>query len=124
MDSEPETERRRADPTMIIRPDMRRFTILDILIEFKFVSIKEAGLSGEQARKLSRQKLESLPCIAQSMNQAIEQVQDYSQFHISAGTNRAQCIHQVNLSTPIIIPPIVAVKPKLQIMNRFICRFS
>jgi hypothetical protein len=54
MDSEPELERRRADLTMIIRPDARPFTIPDILIEFTFASLKDAGLNGEQAMSEAR----------------------------------------------------------------------
>ncbi|MGD9975894.1 MAG: hypothetical protein AB7S77_22790 [Desulfatirhabdiaceae bacterium] len=45
MDSESEVGRQRVDLTMIIRPDMRRFTILDVLIEFKYVTLADAGLS-------------------------------------------------------------------------------
>lgn len=78
MDSEPELERRRADLTMIIRPDMRKYTILDILIEFKFVSLKQAGVSAEQARKLGHQELEVLPEMAQALEQAKEQARDYA----------------------------------------------
>jgi len=55
MDSEQELERRYADLTMIIRPDKRHGAVFDVLIEFKFVSLKEAGLSGDEARKLSRE---------------------------------------------------------------------
>jgi len=40
MESEAETERGHADLTMIVRPDRRQYRILDILIEFKFVSPK------------------------------------------------------------------------------------
>lgn len=40
MDSEQEINRGFTDLLMIIRPDMRRFTILDILIEFKYVKLK------------------------------------------------------------------------------------
>ena len=61
MDSESEIDRRYADLTMIIRPDMRRFDILDILIDFKFVRLKKAGLTGEEARRLDRDRLRSLP---------------------------------------------------------------
>ncbi|SMP50691.1 Predicted AAA-ATPase [Desulfonatronum zhilinae] len=73
MDSEPELERRRADLTMIIRPDARRFTILDILIEFKFVTLKDAGLSGDQALALSLEELQGLGLMRQAMNEALEQ---------------------------------------------------
>ena len=74
MDSEPELERRRADLTMIIRPDARRFTILDILIKFKFVTLKDSGFSGEQALALSVEELRSNRLMAQAMTEAREQV--------------------------------------------------
>jgi len=75
MDSEPELERRRADLTMIIRPDARRFTILDILIEFKFVTLKDAGLSGEQAQALGDEELRSHRLMREAMTEAREQVE-------------------------------------------------
>jgi len=37
MESEAEIERGHTDLTMIVRPDMRQYQVLDILIEFKFV---------------------------------------------------------------------------------------
>ena len=77
MDSESEIDRRYADLTMIIRPDMRRFSILDILIEFKFVTLKEAGLSGEQARKLTPEKLQTLPPMIREMKDGKTQVEEY-----------------------------------------------
>ncbi|MEE4355327.1 MAG: AAA family ATPase [Desulfococcaceae bacterium] len=79
MDSESETDRRYADLTMIIRPDMRKYQILDILIEFKFVKLKEAGLSGEQARKLTQEELRSLPQMVREMENARIQVKDYGE---------------------------------------------
>jgi len=39
MDSEPALERTYADPTMILRPEMRRFRLLDILL----VNITQLG---------------------------------------------------------------------------------
>ncbi len=77
MDTESEIDRRYADLTMIIRPDMRRFTILDILIEFKFVPLKESGLSGEEARKLTAEELRHLPSVHKQMEDAKKQVEDY-----------------------------------------------
>ncbi|GAB6058554.1 AAA family ATPase [Desulfonatronum parangueonense] len=74
MDSEPELGRRRADLTMIIRPDARQFTILDILIEFKFVTLKDAGLNGERALALSVEELQGLRLMRQAMDEAGEQV--------------------------------------------------
>ena len=52
MDSEAEIGKQFTDLTMIIRPDMRRFKILDILLEFKFVSLKDAGLTGGKGQTL------------------------------------------------------------------------
>ena len=51
MESEAEIQRGHTDLTMIVRPDMREYRILDILIEFKFVSLKEAGVKGKSLEK-------------------------------------------------------------------------
>ena len=77
MDSEPEINRRYADLTMIIRPDKRHFTILDVLIEFKFVSLKDAGLTGEQAKALPADELHSLPGIKKAMTDGEQQIIEY-----------------------------------------------
>jgi hypothetical protein len=77
MDSEPEVGRQRVDLTMIIRPDMRRFTILDILIEFKYVTLADAGLSGKAARELTVEALQSLPVMQQTMAEAVDQAREY-----------------------------------------------
>ncbi|MBF0202673.1 MAG: AAA family ATPase, partial [Desulfamplus sp.] len=60
MDSETELQRRYADLTMIIRPDQRRLKIFDVLIEFKFVTLKDAGLTGDAAKALSRESFHEL----------------------------------------------------------------
>jgi hypothetical protein len=67
---------RRADLTMIVRRTCA-FAILDILIEFKFVAPKEAGLTGEEARKLTPVELRELPPVARAMAEAEAQVRDY-----------------------------------------------
>jgi len=59
MDSEPELERRRADLTMII---------------LKFVTLKDAGLSGEQALALNADELRSHRLMRQAMTEARGQV--------------------------------------------------
>jgi len=78
MDSETEIDRNYIDLTMIIRPDKRNLEIYDILIEFKYVSLSSAKLTGEQARSISYEDLEKLPCIKEQMNQAKIQAQNYS----------------------------------------------
>jgi hypothetical protein len=77
MDSESEINRKFTDLIMIIRPDMRRFQIFDILLEFKFVSLKDAGLTGEQAKNLSREELEALPEMQIKMKEALERLTNY-----------------------------------------------
>jgi len=77
MDSETEIDRRYADLTMIIRPDKRYGKIFDVLIEFKFVKLKDAGMSADQAKKLSEDELRQIPEIAKQMKDGEKQVQDY-----------------------------------------------
>ncbi len=77
MDSEQETNRRYSDLTMIIRPDMRRFKIFDVLIEFKFVKLADAKLTGEQARKPAQDELRKIPGMRSEMERAKAQVRDY-----------------------------------------------
>ena len=77
MDSEQEIDRRYADLTMIIRPDKRHGAVFDVLIEFKFVSLKTAGISGEKAQKMSAADLAAMPAIAEQMADGIKQVKEY-----------------------------------------------
>ncbi len=77
MDSEPEVGRGYADLVMIIRPDMRRFEILDILIEFKYLSLDEMRLTGEEVRGMSREELRSLPQVEEELAQARAQLGKY-----------------------------------------------
>ncbi|MEA1923411.1 MAG: AAA family ATPase [Pseudomonadota bacterium] len=77
MDSEPELDRRYADLTMIIRPDKRHFTISDVLIEFKFITLKEVGMTGEQAKQLSVDELCKLPEIKKALAEGKSQTALY-----------------------------------------------
>ena len=77
MDSERETGRGYADLTMIIRPDKRHFEIFDVLIEFKFVKLGDAGVTGEAAKELSSEALRKIPAMAAQMSAAREQVKRY-----------------------------------------------
>ncbi|MBF0450294.1 MAG: AAA family ATPase [Candidatus Magnetomorum sp.] len=78
MDSETEIDRRYTDLTMIIRPDKRMFQIFDVLIEFKYVSLSDAKLTGEAVKKIDQAALEHMACIKTSMTEAIRQVKHYS----------------------------------------------
>ena len=77
MDSETEISRRYADLTMIIRPDKRYGKIFDILIEFKFVSLKDAGITGEQAKQLSKENLYNIAEIKKALAEGKQQVAGY-----------------------------------------------
>ncbi len=77
MDSEPELERRYSDLTMIIRPDKRYLKIFDVLIEFKFLSLKTLGQTGEQLRAMSRQRLYELPAVQKAFDEGHAQTLDY-----------------------------------------------
>ncbi|MDM8515420.1 AAA family ATPase [Desulfobacterales bacterium HSG16] len=77
MDSELEIDRRYSDLTMIIRPDMRRFKIFDILIEFKFVKLKDVEMTGRQVRALTPEKLHGIDRMRAEMEDARTQVNDY-----------------------------------------------
>lgn len=77
MDSEPEVERRYPDLTMIIRPDMRRFTIFDVLIEFKYLKLSDLNMTGEQVRAAEITVLQQLPVVAQHIAAARQQARGY-----------------------------------------------
>ncbi len=75
--SELETERGYADLALIVRPDMRRFQALDLLLEFKYLGLKELGLSGDQVRTQSREHLAGLPAVASKLDEAAVQAAAY-----------------------------------------------
>lgn len=75
--SELETDRGDADLALIVRPDMRRFQALDLLLEFNYLGLKELGLSGEQVRGQSRESLAALPAVAAKLDEAAAQAADY-----------------------------------------------
>jgi hypothetical protein len=77
MDSEPALERTYADMTMILRPEMRKYKLLDILFEFKFIGLKAAGLTGEAVRGLSRDELKARPDVQQKLVEARAQLLTY-----------------------------------------------
>ena len=77
MDSETALERDYADLTMIVRPDMRQYQLLDVLIEFKYAGLQEVGLTGDEARQRERQALAALPPVAQKLAQSQHKLEGY-----------------------------------------------
>jgi len=77
VDSETSLARRYADLTLIVRPEMRQYQLLDLLLEFKLVKLKEAGITGEAAREMDRHALAALPAVQARLAEARLQLQRY-----------------------------------------------
>jgi hypothetical protein len=79
MVSEAEVQHGYADLSLIVRPDMRRFQALDLVLEFKYLGLKELGLSGEEVKSRSSEALSQIPLVAEKLKEAREQVLRYGQ---------------------------------------------
>ncbi|MFZ1642160.1 MAG: AAA family ATPase [Candidatus Contendobacter sp.] len=77
MVSETEVGHGYVDLSLIVRPDMRRFQALDLLLEFKYLGLKELGLSGEQVQGQARDALAALPAVAAKLDEAEQQARRY-----------------------------------------------
>jgi len=64
---------------MIIRPDRRHLEIFDVLIEFKYIPLSDAKMTGEMARNLTKEELQDLPCVKKKFADAKIQAQSYAQ---------------------------------------------
>ena len=80
MDSEAALQRRYVDLLMIIRPDMRRLAVLkDVVLEFKYLSLADVGLTAEGVRRQSRETLQQIPVVQTALQAALLQLRDYQQ---------------------------------------------
>jgi hypothetical protein len=77
MISETEMDHGYVDLSLIVRTDMRQYPALDLLLEFKFVSLQQTKLSGEQLRKKPMAELAALPAVASELAAAAEQARRY-----------------------------------------------
>jgi len=78
VDSETELQRRYADLVLIIRPSMRQYaTLKDIVLEFKYLSLTDLKLTGEQVRAQSREALVQVPAVETALTDALKQLQHY-----------------------------------------------
>ncbi|MDM8560855.1 AAA family ATPase [Candidatus Parabeggiatoa sp. HSG14] len=77
MDSETELERRYADLTIILRPEQRQSNLKNFLLEFKYVSLGKADLTGEKVREMSQDEIKALTLVQQNFNEAKTQLLDY-----------------------------------------------
>ena len=84
MDSEPALERTSADLTMIIRAEMRHYSVYDLLFEFKYVPLNElrAGgkaVSGQLLREMSHPEVMALTAVQAKLTAANAQLRIYQQ---------------------------------------------
>jgi hypothetical protein len=77
VDSEPELNRKYADFSLIARPDMRKYGMLDHLMEFKFVKLSDVNLSGQEVHALSETELQALPQVQAAFTAAFTQLETY-----------------------------------------------
>ncbi len=79
MDSEPALGRQYADLTMRLRPDMRRYQLLDFLIEFKYIKLKKLGLTAEQLKQVSDEELKAKEIVKEKLAESEKQLKTYRQ---------------------------------------------
>jgi hypothetical protein len=79
MESETPLSRHYADLSLIIRPDMRQYQLLDHLIEFKYLSLKALGLTAPIVNSMSLEELKNHPLVQEQITQAQVQLQPYQQ---------------------------------------------
>ncbi len=75
--SEPEVDHRYADLCLLRRPDARTSSLWDLLFEFKRLSLKELGMSGEDVKAASRPELKKLPKVQDALDRAETQAAAY-----------------------------------------------
>ncbi|MDM8560655.1 AAA family ATPase [Candidatus Parabeggiatoa sp. HSG14] len=76
MDSEMELERRYADLTMIVRPERRKSSLKNFLLEFKYVKLGKT-LTGEKIREMSIDEIKARSEVKQKFTEGKAQLLDY-----------------------------------------------
>lgn len=79
MVSETEVNRRYVDLSLILRPDMRQFDALDIVLEFKYLDLQEVKLTGAELEKMPREELIAMPAVQHQLRQGEMQAREYGQ---------------------------------------------
>ena len=124
MDSELALQRTYSDFTMIVRPDMRQYQLLDILILCSFLKLSQAELSGLEAQKKSRQEVGALDKVKKAMEAAVAQVQEYQTRLLAkyGGTLKLRTYAVVALGFEKVIwqevPPPKSIKTSLAIKSK------
>jgi len=80
IDSEPALDRTYADLTLIRRPELRTQPhLLDLVLEFKFVKLKEVERQGQVVQRMTLEELKALDNVQEKLGEARTQVQHYRQ---------------------------------------------
>ncbi|MEZ5673219.1 MAG: AAA family ATPase [Thiotrichaceae bacterium] len=77
MDSEQELNKGYADLSLIVRPDMRQYQLLDHVLEFKYLKLDDVKMSGKQAKATPRADLLKLAPVQKSIEEATKQLNYY-----------------------------------------------
>jgi hypothetical protein len=62
---------------MMVRPDMRHYDIFDVLMEFKFITLKDINMTGEAVSTANDDALRGLPQVQQAFSDAEKQLHRY-----------------------------------------------
>jgi len=79
IDSEPALSRMYADLTLLVRPDMRQAPLLDVVLEFKYLSLADLRLSGADVRHMQQDDLRDLPVVQEQFAAARQHLRQYWQ---------------------------------------------
>jgi len=77
VDSETALARDYADLTLILRPEMRRYRLLDLLLEFKYVGLPEVGLTRAEVQRLSPAQVQTLLPVQQKLAESQAKLAGY-----------------------------------------------
>ncbi|MEM7539001.1 MAG: AAA family ATPase, partial [Chloroflexota bacterium] len=82
MDSEAVIRRRYGDLILMIRPEMRHYSVFDLLIEFKYVRYADLSVGkhtpdGDEVRKMSREDVMAKAAVKRAFKDATTQLLDY-----------------------------------------------
>lgn len=81
-DSEPALQRGYADLLMLIRPEMRHYSVFDLLFEFKYLALDKVrqgkrASSGDEIGKMAAAEIAMLPAVRNKVDEAKVQLQGY-----------------------------------------------
>jgi hypothetical protein len=77
MDSEQELNKGYADLSLILRPDMRKYRLLDHVLEFKYLKLDAVNMTGQQVKQTPRENLLKLAPVQKSIEEATKQLNYY-----------------------------------------------